>query len=108
MKRSELKNLFNKNINQKNWCKHKIQQNYCVNFLYKTTKQYYKNLGIKEVIDNKIFGKSVKSHFSNGDSNSEKIMLLENNVIKTNEKETVTKTSIFFVDITKNLDLKSS
>ena len=44
MKRSELKNLFNKNINQKNWCKHKIQQNYCVNFLYKTTKQYYKNI----------------------------------------------------------------
>ena len=36
MKRSKLKNLFNKNKNQENWCKYKTQRNYCVNLLCKT------------------------------------------------------------------------
>ena len=55
LKRSKLKNLFDKNKNQENWCKYKIQRNYCVKFLYKTKKQCYKNLDIKEVTDNKKF-----------------------------------------------------
>ena len=40
IERSKLKNLFNKNNNQENWYKYKIQQNHCVNLLYKTRKQY--------------------------------------------------------------------
>ena len=35
-------------------------------------------------------------------------MLLENNLIKTNEKEIATIMSNFFINITKNLDSKSS
>ena len=35
-------------------------------------------------------------------------MLLENNLIKTNEKEIATIMNNFFINITKNLDLKSS
>ena len=57
MKRSKLKNLFNKNKNQENWCKYKTERNYRVNLLCKTKKQYYKNLDIKEVTDNKKFWK---------------------------------------------------
>ena len=38
MKRSKLKNLFNKNKNQENWCKYETQRNYCVNLLCKTKK----------------------------------------------------------------------
>ena len=34
-------------------------------------------------------------------------MLLENNLIKTNEKEIATIMNSFFINITKNLDLKS-
>ena len=55
MKRYKLRNLFNKNKNEENWCQYKIQRHYCVNLLYKTRKQYYKNLGIKEVTDNENF-----------------------------------------------------
>ena len=108
MKRSKLNNLFNKNKNQENWCKYKTQRNYYVNLLCKTKKQYYKNLDIKEVTDNKKFWKSVKSYFGKGDSNSEKIMLLENNSIKTNEKEIAIIMNDYFINITKNLDLKFS
>ena len=39
---------------------------------------------------------------------SEKIMLLENNSIKANEKEIATGMNYHFINITKNLDLKSS
>ena len=36
MKRSKLKNVFNKNKNQENWCKYKIECNYCFQVLHKT------------------------------------------------------------------------
>ena len=70
--------------------------------------QYYKNLDITEVTDNKKFWKSVKSHFGKGDSNSEKTMSLKNNSIKANEKRITTIMNNIFINITKNLDLKSS
>ena len=84
IKRPTLKKICNKNKNQENWCKNKIQRNYCVKLLHKTKKKCYKNVDIKYATDNKKFWKSVKSHFGKCDSNSEKIMLLENNLIKTN------------------------
>ena len=99
MKRSKLKNIFNKNKNKENWCKYKTQRNYSVNLICKTKKQYYKSLDIKEVTDNKKFWKSVKSYFGKGDSNSEKFMLLENNSIKTNEKEIATIMNNYFINI---------
>ena len=70
--------------------------------------QYYKNLDIKEVTDNKKFWKSVKSYFGKADSNSEKIMLLEINSIKTNEKEIAIIMNDYFINFTKYLDLKTS
>ena len=81
----------------------KIQQNYCVKLVHKAINQNYKNLDIKGVTGKKKFWKSVKSHFSKGDSNSEKIMLLENILIKTNEKETATIMNNFFINITKKI-----
>ena len=91
MKRSKLKNLFNKS---------KIQRNYYINLLCKT-KQYCKNLDIKEVTDNKKIWKGVKSHFGKGDSNSGKIMVFENNLIKTNEKEITTIMNNFLLTLPK-------
>ena len=38
----------------------------------------------------------------------QKKLLIENNLIKTNEKEIATTVNNFFINITKNLDLKSS
>ena len=70
MKRPKLKNLFNKNKNQQNLDKYKIQRNYCIHLLYETKKQYYNNLDVKDDTNSKKFWKSVKSHFGNGDSNS--------------------------------------
>ena len=55
MKKSKLKNVFNENKNQENWCKYTIQRNYGVNLLYETKKQYYKNSDIRKVTGNKKF-----------------------------------------------------
>ena len=59
MKRSKLKDLFNKNKNKENWCYLKIQRNYRIDPLYKIKKQSYENLDIKKVTESK---KNPKKH----------------------------------------------
>ena len=76
MKRSKLRNRFNRNRNHKNWCYFKIQKNYCVNLLRKTKTQYYENLSVKNVMDNQTFWKPVKLYFRDKRSNSRRVTLL--------------------------------
>ena len=68
MKRLKLKNNFNNNRNHENWCRYKIQRNYCVNLLRKSKKQYFRN--VNDASDNKSFWKSVKPYSSNERRNS--------------------------------------
>ena len=56
MKRSKIRNKFNRNRYHENWCNFKFQRNYCVN-LRKTKKQYYENLSVKNIMDNQTFWK---------------------------------------------------
>ena len=86
MKRSKLKTNFNKNRNHENGCKYETQRNYCVNLLGKSKKQYFSNISVSDVTDNKSFWKSVKPYFSNKGSNSNKITLVENDAIITNDR----------------------
>ena len=86
MKRPKLKNNFNKNRNHENWCKYKTQRNYCVNLLRKSKKQYFSNINVSGVTDNKSFWKPVKPYFNNKGSNSNKITLVENDAIITNDR----------------------
>ena len=65
-------------------------------------------MDIKKVPENKKLFKSIKSHFGKGDSISEKLMLLGKNSIRTNENENATIMNNFLINITKNVDLKSS
>ena len=106
MKRSKLRNKFNRNRNHENWCNFKFQRNYCVNLLRKTKKQYYKNLNVKNVVDNQTFWKTVKPYFSDKGSNSRRITLLENDSILTDGKDIAKTMNNFFINITKNLNLK--
>ena len=52
MKRSKLKNNFNKNRNHENWCQYKTQRNYCVILLRKSKKQYFSNIDVCDITDN--------------------------------------------------------
>ena len=94
MKRSKLKNNFNKNRDHENWYKYKTQRNYCVNLVRKSKKQYFSNINVSDVTVDKSFWKPVKFYVSNKGSNSNKITLVENDPIITNN---------FFVNTTKKL-----
>ena len=81
MKRSKLKNKYNKKRNYENWSLYKKQRNYCLSLLRKTKKAYFKKLNIKEIGDNKTFQKTVQPYFSDKDNKSSKITLAENNIV---------------------------
>ena len=86
MKRSKLKNEYNKNRNYENWSLCKKQRNYCVLLLRKIKKAYFEKLNIKKTGDNKTFWKTVRPYFSDKDNKSSKITLVENNIVIADEK----------------------
>ena len=106
MKKSKLKNNFNKNRKHENWCKYKTKRNYCVSLLRKSKKQYFSHISISDVADNKSFWKSVKPYFSNKGSNTNKIALVENDAIIKNDRVISKTMNTFFINITKKLNLK--
>ena len=60
MMRSRLCNIFLRNRTEENKILYKKQRNYCVSLLRRSKTEYYENLNIKNVTDNKLFRKSVK------------------------------------------------
>ena len=106
MKRSKLRNKFNRNRNHENWCNFTFQRNYYVNLLRKTKKQYYENLIVKNMMDNQTYWKTVKAYFSDKGSNSRRITLLKNDSILTDDKKIAKTMNRFFTNIIKNLNLK--
>ena len=94
-------------IETENWCNFKFQNNYCVNLLRKTKKQNYEALSVNNVIDSQTFWKTVKPYFSCKGSNSNGITLLGNaNSIVTDDKDVAKTMNNFFINITKNINLK--
>ena len=57
-------------------------------------------------MDNQTFQKAVKPYFSDKGSNSRRITLLENDSILTDDKDIAKTMNNFFMNITKNLNLK--
>ena len=60
MRRSTLRNNFLKNRTGENKGLHTKQRNYCVSFLRKSEKKYFANLNEKNILDNKLFWKTIK------------------------------------------------
>ena len=108
MKRSKLKNKYNKKRNYENWSLYQKQRNYCLSLLRKTKKAYFKKLNTKKIGDNKTFWRSVRPYFSVKDNKSFKITLVKNNIVIADEKRVAELMNKYFINITKNLNLKSS
>ena len=87
MHRSKFKNRFNKCRTHENWCNYKTQRNYCVSLLRKRKQQYFKNLNLSDVTDNKIFWRTIKQYFNEKGSDADKIGLSGNESVLINEKE---------------------
>ena len=78
MHRSKFKNRFSKCRTHESWCNYKTQRNYCVSLLRKTKQQYFKNLNLNDVTDNKTFWRTIKPYFNEKGSGSDKIVLSGN------------------------------
>ena len=93
MKRSQLKNRYNKNGNHENW------------YLYKKQRNYFQNVKIQDITDNKKFWKNIQPYFSDKEYNQTKITIVEKDSIITDEKKVATLINGYLINITKNLDL---
>ena len=86
MKRSQLKNRYNKNRNYENWFLHREQWNLFVNLLTKTKRNYFNNVKMQDITDNKKFWKIIRSYYSDKEYNQTKIKIVEKDSI-TDEKK---------------------
>ena len=88
MVRTRLRNIFLKNRSEENKINYNKQKNLCVTLLRKSKREYYQNLSVENICDNKKFWKVVKPLLSNKIMSSEKITLVEGTKILKNDKET--------------------
>ena len=106
MTRSRLKNAYLKTRNSKNWENYKKQRNFCTNLLKKTKSEYFRNLNIKELNDNKKFWKKIKPLFSDKGLETNNIILKEKNELITNSSTLANLFNNYFINITSTLKLK--
>ena len=77
MRRSRLHNRFLKGRTEVNKTAFKQQRNYCISLFLKEKKNVFKNLGTKNITDNKQVWKTMKPSCSNNSKNHIKITLLK-------------------------------
>ena len=105
MDRTRFRNKFFKNRNDENRKKYSKQRNYCVSLLRKTKKHYYGDLNEKNILDNKKFWKTVKPFLSDKCPLDEKIIIVENDEIISNDKEVAEVLNTFFSNTVSNLNI---
>ena len=71
--------------------------------LRKTKKEFYNNLNVKYITENKLFWKTVKPSFTDKTLKDERITLVENNKVVSDESEFVEIFSKYFGNIVQNL-----
>ena len=108
MLRSQLKRKFNNNKSEVNSKEYKQQRNYCVKLLLKTKMEYFQNMSVNKVNDNKIFWKTMKPRFSNKCKTTRTIILTEGDMIMKNEKIIADAFNNYFAEIIKSLKLKKN
>ena len=105
MTRSRLRNKFLKNPNEMNKRTYNKQRNYCVNLLRKEKKNYFNNIDLKRITDNKQFWKTIKPFFSDKHNISRKITLIEDDEIISNDIKVAETMNDFFINSVKKLNI---
>ena len=81
---------------------------FLVYLLRKTKRSYFEQINIKDIRENKKFWKTIKPFFRNKGINSNKLMLIENDKLISEEPLIARIVNEYFTNITKNLNLKPS
>ena len=105
MKRTRLQNRFSKSNNETHREAYNKQRNYCVHLTRKTKKDYYENLNVNDVTDNKQFWKTVKPFLSDKTKVDDKITLVDNGEIVTEDCKTAEIFNEYFSMIIPNLNI---
>ena len=87
-----------KNRNEENIVIYVKQRNYCVALLRKSKKKYYENFGERNLMDNKLFWKTITLSFSDKIVTRDRIHLTENGEVVKTELE-MQRLSIFFLEM---------
>ena len=101
MLRSHLKNKFIKFRNNEDWSNYKKQRNFCTNLLKKSKHNYFGQLDMKHLNDNRKFWKIIKPLFSEKEMNSNKMMIIEKDKLLSEERSITEVINNYFVDIRK-------
>ena len=106
MTRTRLRNKFLKNpneINKSNYSKHR---NYCVNLLRKEKNNYFNNIDLKLIIDNKKIWNTIKPLFSDKQNISRKITLIDDDTIISNDISVAETMNDFFSNAVEKLQIE--
>ena len=104
MNRSRCKNGYLKNKTVENWEKYRKLRNECVKLTNKVKKEYYHNINIKSINDNKKFWKTIKPNFANKNK-TQKIILVEDGIIVSENNKTAEIFNNYFINIVKDLNI---
>ena len=105
MRTSALKTKFYKNRLPEIESTYKKQKNYTRRLIKKVKKEYFSNLNLKQITDTKKFWKTVQPLFTNQGGGSQKITLVKNNEIISEDKEVAETFNNFFINSVESLDL---
>ena len=108
MLRSRLRNKYNENRTVENWNNFRKQRNSCVKLFRKEKRNYYNNLDISLVTDNKKFWTTIKPFFSDKSQSQNKIVLTEGERIISNDVEVAETMNEFFVTVTDSLGINDN
>ena len=104
-KRTQLRNRYLKNRSYQNQRLYTKQRNFCVSLRRKTKKKHYANQNHKDIGDNKQFWRTVTPLLSNKSKSNEKITLVEDNKIISEDKDNAELLNSFFSNAVKNLKI---
>ena len=89
MTRAPLLNKYRKDSSVGNPFAYKRQRNFCVKHLRKSNKNFYNNLNVKRITDNRKFWQTIKSNCTDKTLKDERITLVEGDKVLTEEKDEV-------------------
>ena len=106
MKRSQLENKYIKNPTVENRNMYKKHKNFCSKLYKKERRNFYSQLDIKNITDNKQFWKTMKPFLSEKCTYASKITLVDNDNVISDDQELANTFNKFFEHAVDNLGIK--
>ena len=106
MNRSRFKNRLLKHPNKENELRYKKQRNYCVKLLKREKKAYFSSLNINSISNSKMFWKTIKPFFSEKNVTNNKIILVEDENIISDDTKVGDIMNTYFSNVVSQLDIQ--